>query len=137
MNDLYQRLDEQNPRKVKPRNHDGFSDLTLDKQEDTLAVSSIATETANKLADNEVDLVIETSKPKLLTLEVNVRQQIDRILYENPEVSWDTLIESALISCLNNQNSQKRVLKNAAERLTKRKKSAVYKRSITMARKYT
>ena len=137
MNDLYQRLDKQNPHKVKPRNNDGFTDLTPETKEDVLAESSIPTEAVNELTSNESNHIIETSKPKLLTLEVGVRKEIEQILYENPEVSWDTLLESALITCLNNQNSKKRVLKLAAERLTKRKKSAVYKRSVTMAQKYT
>ena len=137
MNDLYQRLDKQTPHKVKRRTNDGFIDSTINQEDSIKTEFSLSETTVDTITRNETNLVIETSKSKLLTLEISVRKEIEQILYEHPEVSWDTLLESALITCLNNQNSKKRVLKLAAERLTARKKSAVYKRSKTMAQKYT
>jgi hypothetical protein len=147
MNDLYQRLDKSPSRKVAPRTHDGFVDSTVLQDPDNQIVES-APEQTSKGEDlnrehtslelpQENKSVVETSKSKLLTLEVGVRKDLDLILYEHPEVSWDTLLEAALITCLGNQNTQKKTLKLAAERLTARKKSAVYKRTKTMAEKYT
>lgn len=130
MSDLFQRLN--GPRKVKPRTNDGFVDSTKEIAENITKTESIDTEDKS-----QSKLIVETSKPKLLTLEVSVRQEVDRILYENPDLSWDTLIESALITCFNNQNIEKRILKLAKERLAARKESSVYKRSVTMAKKYT
>ena len=81
--------------------------------------------------------VVKTSKPKLLTLEVSVREKIDRYLFEHPEVSWDTFIESALIQSFKSRTQCDRTTKIAAERLTDRKRSAVYKRTQTMAKRFS
>ncbi|MEL6931042.1 MAG: hypothetical protein AAFO95_20840 [Cyanobacteria bacterium J06600_6] len=130
MNDIYQRLDNIPSRKVSPRTNDGFTDSSSPE-------SSDSPPPLNPPSDSSPDFLIETSKSKLLTLEVNLRQTLDRLLYENPDVSWDTLLEAALILSLKSSTSQDRLLKLAAERLANRKKSAVYKRSVTMAQKYT
>jgi len=137
MNDIYQQLDKQTPHKVKPRTNDGFTD-PKNNQDNVLTSEVIPDKTPSKsTTDDGTHLVIKTSKPKLLTLENDLRKDIDQILYENPEISWDTLIESALINSLSSPSSKKRLIKLATERLTARKKSAVYKRSKTMAQKYT
>jgi hypothetical protein len=135
VNDIYQRLDNFPSRKVPPRNHDGFTDSSSN-QEPTLPDSS---PDLNPLPDSESspDFLIETSKSKLLTLEVSLRQTLDRLLFEHPDISWDTILEAALILSLKTPTSEQRLLKLAAERLCDRKKSAVYKRSVTMAQKYT
>lgn len=135
MNDIYQQLDNQSERKVKPRTNDGFLDASLEeKVEQAESLSDSGGEISSA---KEPEFVIETSKSKLLTLETSIRQEIDLMLYEHPEISWDTIIEAALINSLSSQSSKKRLVKLAAERLTARKKSAVYKRSKTMAQKYT
>ncbi|WP_019503382.1 hypothetical protein [Pleurocapsa sp. PCC 7319] len=137
MNDIYQQLDKQTPHKVKPRTNDGFTDPNL-HQDDSLTPEATSPKSPSpSIAHHETHLVVETSKPKLLTLEIALRKEIDQILYEHPDTSWDTLMESALILSLNSPTSKKRLLKLATERLTARKKSAVYKRSKTMAQKYT
>ena len=137
MNDIYQQLDKQTPHKVKPRTHDGFTDTNLNHDHSLTTEATSPKTPSPSIPNHDTHLVVETSKPKLLTLEIALRKDLDQILYEHPDTSWDTLIESALILSLNSPTSKKRLLKLAAERLTARKKSAVYKRSKTMAQKYT
>lgn len=148
MNDLYQQLDNQNPRKVKPRTNDGFADTHLVQESDLSSSTEVDTLNQHFKTENDNDkapvsttneppeFIVETSKSKLLTLEVGIRQELDRLLFEHQEVSWDTVVEAALINSFNNQNSKKRLVKLAAERLNARKKTAVHKRSKTMAQKY-
>lgn len=157
MNDLYQQFDNQSPRKVKPRTNDGFTDkcdpgIRPDKHlvqeadtSDSLEVNSphqlLKTDSdgnqASTSTNNEPpDFIVETSKSKLLTLEVGIRRELDQLLFEHQEVSWDTVVEAALIHCFNNQSSKKRLLKLATERLNARKRTSVHKRSKTMAQKY-
>ena len=57
-------------------------------------------------------------------------------MFDHPDISWDTFIESALILCFKNQSQCQRATKLAAERLAERKRSAVYKRTQTMAKKF-
>jgi hypothetical protein len=141
MNDLYQQLDNQNPRKVKPRTNDGFTNISGSIDDNTPDQHLNTDDDGNKAAISGIkeppDFIVETSKSKLLTLEVGIRQELDQLLFEHQEVSWDTVVEAALIHCFNNQNSKKRLVKLATERLNARKRTAVHKRSKTMAQKYT
>lgn len=141
MSDLYQQLDNKKSRKVSPRTNDGF--IERNSPQPLRVDSEIASSKVNeKLAgvkpqtQNVPDYLVETSKSKLLTLEVAVRQELDRLLYEHSEVSWDTVLEAALVTCLNNPSTKEKIIKVAQERLTARKKTAVYKRTKTMAEKY-
>ena len=142
MSDLYQQLDKKRNRKVSPRTNDGFVDKDVPSKSLIIDSSSAANKSNEKPTTSESssqdvpDYIVETSKSKLLTLEVGVRQELDRLLYENPDVSWDTILEAALVTCLNNQSTKKKIIKIAQERLTVRKKTAVYKRTKTMAKKY-
>ena len=80
-------------------------------------------------------LEIKTAKPKLLTLEETIHQRIEKICYENPSVSRDTLIESLLIIA-ERSGQLSEALELASDRLTKRKKSAVRRRVKTMSEKF-
>lgn len=158
MSDLYQQLDKKKSRKVSPRTSDGFVDSNatqqrsgisaldpricdpqkapiVDRVSDNNTFSEDAISEESKV-QNVPDYIVETSKSKLLTLEVGIRQELDKLLYENPDTSWDTILEAALVTCLSNQNTKKKIIKVAQERLTARKKTAVYKRTKTMAKKY-
>ena len=142
MSDLYQQLDKKKSRKVSPRTNDGFVDSN-DPQKapivESVSNNNISPEETTREesnAQNVPDYIVETSKSKLLTLEVGIRQELDKLLYENPDTSWDTILEAALVTCLSNQNTKKKIIKVAVERLTARKKTAVYKRTLTMAKKY-
>ena len=158
MSDLYQQLDKKKSRKVSPRTNDGFVDSNSTQQRSGISAGDPRISSAQKapiverVSDNNIspeettreesnaqnipDYIVETSKSKLLTLEVGIRQELDKLLYENPDTSWDTILEAALVTCLSNQNTKKKIIKVAQERLTARKKTAVYKRTKTMARKY-
>jgi hypothetical protein len=155
MNDLYHRLEQNKSRKVTPRTNDGFVDSSqvsnppatdnqLSNSQPSLSnspqplvdtpvpPSSQPKASPPKLTPN----LVETSKSKLLTVEVKLRQELDQILYEHKDVSWDTLIEAALITSLSNPTTRKKTLKQAEQRLAARKQSAVYKRTQTMSQKY-
>lgn len=136
MSDLYQQLNAN--REVPPRTQDGFRNHTNNTEqahEDTQPL--ISDEQSNFVTNsNTPDYLVETSKSKLLTLEVSLRQQLEQHLFDNPDISWDTFIESALILCLKNQSQTQRATKLAADRLSDRKRSAVYKRTQTMAKKF-
>ena len=142
MSDLYQQLDKKKSRKVSPRTNDGFADSNSPQKapivervsDNNISPEETIREESN--AQNVPDYIVETSKSKLLTLEVGIRQELDKLLYENPDTSWDTILEAALVTCLSNQNTKKKIIKVAQERLTARKKTAVYKRTKTMAKKY-
>ena len=142
MSDLYQQLDKKKSRKVSPRTNDGFADSNIPQKStivDSVSDDNISSEDATNEKPEEQnvpDYIVETSKSKLLTLEVGIRQELDKLLYENPDISWDTILEAALVTCLSNQNTKKKIIKVAQERLTARKKTAVYKRTKTMAEKY-
>lgn len=143
MSDIYQQLDNKRNRKVQPRTNDGFVDKNVSAKapitDSELAIDeSISSDlTAEETKAPDIpDYIVETSKSKLLTLEVEVRSQLDKLLYEHPDISWDTVLEAALVTCLNNQSTKKKIIKVAQERLTARKKTAVYKRTKTMAKKY-
>jgi hypothetical protein len=140
MNDLYQRLDKNPDRKVSPRTHDGFVDSPRTNHGSEETLNPIPKEddspSMNLPQPEKSDVRVETSKSKLLTLEVKVREDLDQILFKHKDVSWDTVLEAALITCLNNPTTKKKVLKLAAQRLTARKQSAVYKRTVTMSQKY-
>lgn len=152
MSDLYQQLNTN--REVPPRTQDGFrndreKDSQLEKisnrgadkndngqtpeEEKTIVSSHLSDSVANSDAP---DYLVETSKSKLLTLEVSLRQKLEQHLFDNPDISWDTFIESALILCFKNQSQTQRATKLAAERLSDRKRSAVYKRTQTMSKKF-
>ena len=127
MSDLYQQLNAN--REVPPRTQDGFRNDTNDNEQ--------VHEDSDSVANSDApDYLVETAKSKLLTLEVSLRQQLEQHLFDNPDISWDTFIESTLILCLKNQSQTQRATKLAAERLIDRKRSAVYKRTQTMAKKY-
>ncbi|MEY2831389.1 MAG: hypothetical protein RLZZ574_647 [Cyanobacteriota bacterium] len=140
MNDLYQRLDKNPDRKVSPRTRDGFVDSPpIDGEgrlESTLPNRHVDVSQPEQTDHLSKSCLVETSKSKLLTLEVKVRQDLDQILFEHQDVSWDTVLEAALITCLNNPTTQKKILKLAAQRLRNRKQSAVFKRTLTMSQKY-
>ena len=135
MSDLYQHLNAN--REVPPRTQDGFRNLTNDNGETPEEPKSVVSEQSDSVADSDApDYLVETAKSKLLTLEVSLRQQLEQHLFDNPDVSWDTFIESALILCFKNQSQTQRATKLAADRLSDRKRSAVYKRTQTMAKKF-
>lgn len=142
MSDLYQQLDKKKSRKVSPRTNDGFVDSNVPQKAPIVEhvsdnnISSEDVTSEESQVQNVPDYIVETSKSKLLTLEVGIRQELDKLLYENPDISWDTILEAALVNCLSNQNTKKKIIKVAQERLTARKKTAVYKRTKTMAKKY-
>lgn len=136
MSDLYQQLNTN--REVPPRTQDGFRNRNQDNQQTHEDTQSIISDGQSGSVDNSdaPDYLVETAKSKLLTLEVSLRQQLEQHLFDNPDISWDTFIESALILCLKNQSQTQRATKLAAERLSDRKRSAVYKRTQTMAKKF-
>jgi len=142
MSDIYQQLDNKKSRKVSPRTNDGFVDKDVSPKSEVVDSELAIDELNEKLtvekprAQDVPDYIVETSKSKLLTLEVEVRSQLDKLLYEHPDISWDTVLEAALVTCLSNQSTKKKIIKLAQERLTARKKTAVYKRTKTMAKKY-
>ena len=138
MSDLYQQLDNKRNRKVKPRTSDGFVDSgeTLKPVSSDNNQSNVKSTQPTSQSNTDSDVpawLVETAKPKLLTLEVKLRQELDRLLYENRDVSWDTVLEAALISGLSNPGTKEKILHLAQERLTARKKTSVYKRTKTMA----
>lgn len=143
MSDLYQQLNAN--REVPPRTQDGFRDPTKENEqayEDREPISSQERSRSSIARSSSVtnsdapNYLVETAKSKLLTLEVSLRQQLEQHLFDNPDISWDTFIESALILCFKNQSQTQRATKLAAERLVDRKRSAVYKRTQTMAKKF-
>lgn len=142
MSDLYQQLDNKKNRKVSPRINDGFVDKNISQKSPIIDSEVVSNESNDSLTTEKTitqdvpNYIVETSKSKLLTLEVGVRQELDLLLYENRDVSWDTILEAALVTCLNNQKTKKKIIALAQERLMDRKKTAVYKRTKTMAQKY-
>lgn len=114
MNDLYQRLDKNPSRKVTPRTNDGFTDSNCDRKHNFAnSQESVDAAVSPDLSlstpqPQQTEYLVETSKSKLLTLEVGVRKDLDQILFEHKDVSWDTVLEAALITCLNNPTAQKR-----------------------------
>ena len=149
MSDLYQQLD--NNRKVNPRTQDGFHSATFSHERSYNSSAEPISHQEKKptsdsfdnlVSEDEIakattpDYLVETAKSKLLTLEVSLRQQLEQHLFDNPDISWDTFIESALILCFKSQSQTQRATKLAVERLQDRKRSAVYKRTQTMAKKF-
>ena len=138
MSDLYQQLNAN--REVPPRTLDGFHQHPPENGQlhlkDISALPSSSLKSDSNSESDSPDYLVETAKSKLLTLEVSLRQQLEQHLFDNPDISWDTFIESALILCLKNQSQTQRATKLAADRLQKRKRSAVYKRTQTMAKKF-
>ena len=105
MSDLYQGLNNKRNRKVTPRTNDGFVDSgqTLESTSSNNNQSNVKPNQPTSQSNIDSDVpswLVETAKPKLLTLEVKVRQELDHLLYENSDVSWDTVLEAALISGL-------------------------------------
>ena len=89
MSDIYQQLDNKKNRKVSPRTNDGFADKDV-SPESPITDSELAIDESNEKltaekarAQDVPDYIVETSKSKLLTLEVEVRLQLDRLLYEH------------------------------------------------------
>ncbi len=120
MSDIFEQLrnKKNTTKKVEPRVNDGFVER-IPEAEEVEAVE-----------------LVETSKPKLLTLEVSCRDRLDRILFEHKEVSWDTFIEAALTIVADDAELLERVLEFAADKNVARKKTSVIKRSRTMAKKF-
>ena len=141
MSDLYQQLNSKRNRKVKPRTNDGFidSEQTLESASSNNNQSNVKPNQPTSQSNIDSDVpswLVETTKPKLLTLEVKVRQELDHLLYENSDVSWDTVLEAALIFGLSDSGTKEKIIQLAQERLAARRKTSVYKRSKTMAKKY-
>lgn len=141
MSDLYQNLNNKQNRKVKPRIQDGFVDsgstLESASSNDNQINAKATQATSPSNTDSDVPAwLVETAKPKLLTLEVKLRQELDQLLYENSNLSWDTVLEAALILGLSNPSTKEQIIQLAQERLITRRKTSVYKRSKTMAQKY-
>ena len=136
MSDLYQQLNTN--REVPPRTQDGFRNPKNDNGQTIVEEKTKVSDQQSGSVDRSdtPDYLVETAKSKLLTLEVSLRQQLEQHLFDNPDISWDTFIESALILCFKNQSQTQRATKLAAERLSDRKRSAVYKRTQTMAKKF-
>lgn len=141
-NDIYSQLPDRNTRKVTRRTSDGFNsnsltNLPTEKSQKHTA-NNAGVEIATKdIAADSPDYLVETAKSKLLTLEVSLRNKVDRVLFEHQDISWDTLIESALNTCLNNPQLKEKVIEEATGRLSDRKKTSVYRRTKTMSQKYS
>lgn len=140
MSDLFQQLSSKKNRKVKePRTNDGFVDSrkTLESASSNSNQSNVKPTQPTSQSNTDSDVppwLVETAKPKLLTLEIQLRQELDLLLYENSDVSWDTVLEAALISGLFNPDTKEKIIQLAQERLAARRKTSVYKRSKTMAK---
>lgn len=119
MSDIFEQLrnKKNTTKKVKPRVNDGFVEQIPEAEVEHLEL-------------------VETSKPKLVTLECGCRDRLDRILFEHKEVSWDTFIEAALTVVAEDAKLLEKTLDIAADKNAARKRTSVIKRTRTMAKKF-
>ena len=133
--DIYEQIEKKKnkKKKVASRSHDGFSDYqerVNGSQSTEKSSDQSKTKKLSSMEEAEEDLVY-TAKPKSIALEVEVKQEIDEYLFHHKEVSWDTLIEAAIVHALHSDNHEI-IIEDAANRLVQRKKSSTKRRIQTM-----
>ena len=126
--DIYEQIEKKKnkKKKVASRSHDGFSEY----QDQEVNIPQSKTKKLSSIEETEDDLV-HTAKPKSIALEVGVKQEIDEYLFQHKEVSWDTLIEAAIVHALHSDNHES-IIEDASNRLVQRKKSSTKRRIQTM-----
>jgi hypothetical protein len=137
--DIYQQLDKNQRKKVKSRSQDGFTVPTNNSQSHIEPVSERddkpLPDVEGNYTESKDEKLVYTAKPKSIAMEVSLKQQFDRYLFEREEISWDTFIEAAVAHALNSKDCPK-ITENAAARLAKRKLSSTKRRIQTMSQNF-
>lgn len=150
--DIYQQLEQNQRKKVKSRSQDGFTAPTIRENSDPQTPESVRSQSElaprktnptnrrpkslQKQQSSSLDRdLVHTAKPKSIAMEVSLKQQFDRYLFEREEISWDTFIEAAVAHALNSKDCEK-ITEDAAARLAKRKLSSTKRRIQTMTQNF-